>query len=117
MNIRNLLIATLGVAALTGAATSASAYTWHHWRHHHGYANPVRRVQVNERLTNENRRIAEEHREGHLTAGQAHYLHARVKHIRVRTKRAAIHQGGALTPTQQHNLNGQASAVGSHVPR
>jgi len=109
MKLRNLLIATLGVAAMAGAAGAASAMT--PWQHQH----PAR-VETNHRLTDLNRRIAFEHRTGRISAVQAHFLHARVKQIRFQEKRLAMRQGGHLSFREQVRLNHEASGVARHIP-
>ena len=111
MKLRNLLLATLGVAAIAGAATSASAYSHYYWHNHHRvYVGAARRVQVNNGISNANRKIQWEHRTGKINAYQAHALYAHNKHVRIRTDVVAGHQGGNLTPAQQADLNHQTAA-------
>lgn len=66
MSIRQ--IATF--AAVLCAFTTPAAFAATHWQNHH-----PRRVEVNERLANQNRRIHAERREGEFTKSQARALH------------------------------------------
>ncbi|MBV9994680.1 MAG: hypothetical protein JO127_05660 [Caulobacteraceae bacterium] len=109
MTLRKLLIAAMGVAVVAGGATTASANT--PWQNHH-----PRRVEVNHRLTNLNRSIREERREGELTRGEAAHMHARVHHIRMQERRMARFHGGHLTRVEQARLNHEETGVRRHIP-
>jgi hypothetical protein len=109
MKLRNLLIATLGLAAAAGAAGAASAMT--PWQ----AAHPAR-AEVNHRLTDLNLRIAQEHREGQISAFQARRLHAEVKQVRFQEKRLARSQNGRLDYRQTVRLNREASGVARRLP-
>jgi len=117
MNLRNLLIATLGLAAIVGAAGEASATTHYYWHNGHRYVSTgaKRRVQVNQHISAANRKIQWAHRTGQINAYQAQALYARTKHTRILTKSAAANQGGRLTPAQQAALDHKATVAGAHA--
>jgi hypothetical protein len=109
MKLRNLLIASLGLAMAAGAAGAASAAT--PWQAHH-----PRRVEVNHRIEHLNRSIRIERHRGELTALQARRLHERAHLIRVRERHFARHDGSHLTRLEQHRLNRAENGVRRHLP-
>ncbi len=109
MKLRNLMIATVGLAMAAGAAGAASAAT--PWQTHH-----LRRVEVNHRLAHLNRSIRVERREGDLTALQARRLHERDHMIRAQEVRFARHDRGHITRGEQHRLNHEENGVRHHIP-
>jgi hypothetical protein len=108
MNIRNILIAAMGLTMAAGAVTTASAAT--PWQDHH-----PRRVEVNHRLANENHRINAERREGVITAGQAHRLHRADYRIRMEERRMAFHHHSHLTRAEQWRLNHQENRLSHRI--
>jgi hypothetical protein len=109
MQLRNLLIAAVGLAVTAGAAGAASAGT--PWQNHH-----PRRVEVNHRLGNLNGSIREERHEGDINGWQAHRLHARVHMIRRQERFFARHDGGHITRHEQARLNREENGVRHHIP-
>jgi hypothetical protein len=99
----------LSLVALVAAAGTASADTWNQ-RH-------PRRAEVNARLNNQSRRINEERREGELSAGQAHGLHAEDRTIRREERFMAAQNHGAITRAEQRALNQQENAVSGQIGR
>jgi hypothetical protein len=109
MKLRNLLIASLGLAMAAGAAGAASAAT--PWQAHH----PLR-VEVNHRAMHLNRSIRIERHRGELTALQARRLHERAQMIRAQERHFASRDGGHITRREQVRLNHRENAVHRHIP-
>jgi hypothetical protein len=109
MQLRNLLIASLGLAMAAGAAGAASAAT--PWQAHH-----PRRVEVNHRIEHLNRSIRVERREGRISGAEAYRLHARVHMIRHRERVLARRDGGHISRIEQARLNHKEAGVRSHLP-
>lgn len=107
---KTVLIGMIGVMMAGAAVTSASAET--PWQRHH-----PRRVEVNHRLANQNRRIHEERREGEITGAQAAQLHSEDRGIRNEERTMASHDGGHLTRADDRALNQQENAVSQQIPR
>jgi F0F1-type ATP synthase membrane subunit b/b' len=95
----------IGLMAVT--ATGASASTWS--RHH------PRRAEVNHRLANQNKRIAQERREGELTKAQATDLRTEDRGIRGQERYDASQNGSHITKTQQRQLNREENQVGRQI--
>jgi hypothetical protein len=93
--------------ALLTVAESASASTW--------AQNHPRRAEVNQRLANQNHRINRELREGEITRGQAHALHAQDHAIRSEERFMASQRGGHITGAEQRALNQQENAVSHNI--
>jgi hypothetical protein len=100
-------VATSLVLAI-GAASAASAAT--PWQRHH-----PRRVEVNHRLANQNRRIHEERREGEITGAQARDLHAEDRGIRAQERFDASQHGSHLTRAEQGQLNREENGVSKQI--
>jgi hypothetical protein len=106
--MRRIIGAALAGAFVSAISVGATAET--RWQNHH-----PRRVEVNHRLNNLNRRIAEERREGELTRGQATAEHRQVHQIRKEERAMARVNGSHLTRADQRALNQQENAVsGQH---
>lgn len=105
-----LALAALGAATLLTAAAGASAETT--WQHHH-----PRRVEVNHRLANQNRRIHTERREGEITGAQARDLHMEDRGIRGQERYMASHHHGHLTRADQRRLNREENGVSGQIGR
>ena len=111
MITKNTLLAGLaGLTAACVAVSTASAET--PWQRHH-----PRRVEVNHRLANQNRRINQERREGEITGAQARRLHAEDRGIRREERSMARHDHSHLTRADQRSLNQQENAVSGQIPR
>jgi hypothetical protein len=109
MQLRNLLIAAVGLAITAGAAGAASADT--PWQARH-----PRREEVNQRLHNLNAGIRDERHEGGLTGWQARRMHFRVHQIRQQERFYARHDDGHITRWEQSRLNREENGVRHHIP-
>lgn len=109
MQLRNLLIAAVGLAVTAGAAGAASADT--PWQAHH-----PRREEVNQRLHNLNHSIREERHEGDINAWQARRMHFRVHQIRHQERFFARHDGGHISRWEQARLNHEETRLHHHIP-
>lgn len=101
------------LTALTAlfAGTTASAFAADtKWEKHHS-----RREQVNNRLENQNDRIAHEVKEGELTKTQARKLHREDRQIRGEERAMASQDGGHITKSEQTVLNQQENAVSKQI--
>jgi hypothetical protein len=107
--IQKLTLALAGVMIVAGFGASASAET--RWQAKH-----PRRAEVNARIAHQNRRIAEERREGEITGAQAKDLHAEVHGVRAEERLDASTQGGHITKAQQQTLNAQLNATSAQIP-
>jgi hypothetical protein len=105
-----LLLAALGAASLMAGASGASADT--RWQDHHG-----RRVEVNHRLANQNRRITREVRDGQISHRQAHDLRAEDRGIRGQERFYASRHGGHITRAEQRHLNREENGVSRQIGR
>lgn len=105
---KNTVLA-LGAIAVLAGATAASADT-------RFQANHPRREQVNERLANQSRRIAEARREGEISAVKAHKLRVEDRRIRRQERRMAMRQDGHITKAQQRKLNREENRVSRQIP-
>jgi len=111
MNIASKFAAMgLGLAVVVAGASSANA--WTRWQQHH-----PRRVEVNYRLANQNRRIRTEVREGELTHAQAAELHAQDRGIRAQERFDASQHGSHITKAEQRQLNQEENTVSHEIGR
>jgi hypothetical protein len=97
--------------ALVGSTVSA-AFAETQWERNH-----PRRDQVNDRLTNQNRRINHELKEGEITKQQANQLHREDHAIRHEERTMAKFNGGHITKAEQKGLNQQENAVSRQIGR
>lgn len=95
------------VAATSVASASAANGTW--------AQNHPRRVQVNNRLNNQNRRIHQEVKNGEITKGQAANLHHEDRQIRSEERAMASQNGSHITRQEQRTLNRQENAVSRQI--
>jgi hypothetical protein len=98
------IILSLGFVAATTQLASAG------WAQNH-----PRRAEVNARLDLQNWRINQEFREGEITAGQAHALHAQDRFIRAEERFDASFNGAHITPAEQRSLNQQENGVSRRI--
>jgi hypothetical protein len=98
-------ILTLAVAMLSTGAMAQTAWDRDH----------PRREQVNDRLSNQNRRIKQEVREGEITKGQAQRLHAEDRALRNEERTMAGTNRGHITGAEQKALNQQENAVSRQI--
>jgi hypothetical protein len=99
--------AIVSLAALVG--TTASAETT--WQKNH-----PRRTQVNSRLSNQNRRIHNDVKDGTLTKGQAANLHREDHQVRQEERDMASQNGGHITKAEQGVLNHQENGISNQIP-
>ena len=105
------VLATVTILAGVGfAQSSMAADNDGQWAKTH-----PRREEVNNRLANQNKRIAQERKEGELTKGQAAKLHREDAQIRKEEKVMASHDGGHITKADQKALNQQENAVSKQI--
>src|SRR5262245_55410792 len=103
-----MMLKSIVVAALLLSATPAFA----DWA-----ANHPRRVEVNQRLANQNARIRAGVRDGQLSYAQARQPRREDRAIRSEERAfAAIHHGH-ITPGEQRLLNRQENAVSRQIYR
>jgi F0F1-type ATP synthase membrane subunit b/b' len=74
-----------------------------------------RRHEVNKRLGNQDKRIAQGEQSGALTKGQANQLHREDKTIRREERQDAARDGGHITRQQQRQLNRQENQVSAQI--
>jgi hypothetical protein len=98
------------VSMLFGGAIIAPAIAVAGWKADH-----PRRAEVNARLNNQDRRINKELREGEITKGEAHQLHAEDHGIRNEERTMASQNGGHITKTEQRALNQQENGVSKQI--
>jgi hypothetical protein len=110
MNIkRSFAIAAMGTVLTLLGVAGASADPWQY--------NHPRRVEVNDRLANQNVRIDRDYRDGDITLGQARYLHREDRDIRGQERFDARFDGGHLTPAEQRALNQDENGVSRQIYR
>ena len=102
------VLAGIGLATLLAAAGASHAET--NWQRHH-----PRRVEVNHRLANQNRRIDHELRDRQITRAQARDMHAEDRGIRGEERFDASHNRSHLTRAEQRRLNRQENQVSGQI--
>lgn len=110
MNIKSALLAAVGLTLAIGAASGASAET--RWGYHH-----PRQHEVYARLANQDRRIDAERRDGQITRGDAHFLHAQDHRIARQDRFDARVNGGYVTRGQQAHMNREENRVSGDIGR
>ena|SRR6516164_11475894 len=109
--LRQAVAFTITFALVGSSITAAFAETqWE--RNHH-----PRRDQVNDRLSNQNRRINKELKEGEITKQQANQLHREDRAIRQDERTMAKFNNGHITKGEQKTLNQQENAVSGQIGR
>jgi hypothetical protein len=107
--MRTLPVYLAAIATVTLAfAGTASAET--HWDATH-----PRRVEVNHRLTNQDRRIHQEVREGEMSHAQAAQLHRDDHQIRHEERLMASQDNSHLTRVDDRALNQQENHVSRQI--
>lgn len=107
--LKGLIIAAGLVVALGGVSTASAETAWQ--KHH------PRRVEVNQRLANQNRRIRDERKEGDITRAQANTLHRDDLRMRTQERRDAAQNGGHITAGEQGQLNREENNTSAHIPQ
>ena len=100
----------ISLAMLGATVGAASANT--PWQRNH-----PRRVEVNDRLANQNRRINTELREGEINAWQANALHREDRAIRREERTMAKFGYSHITKAEQRSLNQQENVVSRQIGR
>ena len=106
MKIKALLLAAL--AAFLFASPQARAES--QWQKTH-----PRRVQVNQRLKKQNRRLHQEVKEGDMSKKKAARLHRKDQNIRREERAMAGNNGGHLTKQEQGIINRQENRVSKRI--
>jgi hypothetical protein len=100
----------IGLAMIGASIGTAAADT--PWQRHHPW-----REQVNHRLTNLNRRINTERREGELTSGQARALHREDRTLRQQERFMARFHNSHLTRAEHRSLNQEENGLSRQIGR
>ena len=104
------IVFAISLALMGGIVTTAFAET--QWERNH-----PRRDQVNDRLSNQNRRINNELKEGEITKRQANRLHREDHAIRQEERTMSKFNNGHITGAEQKSLNQQENAVSRQIGR
>jgi len=104
------LVAALAALVVCGAATPSFAEN--SWERNH-----PRRDQVNDRISNQFHRIAQERREGELSRGQANWLRQQDRRILGQERNYARWNGGYITRGEQAHLNRELNHVSREIGR
>jgi len=96
----------VSLAALMGTASADTQ-----WQKNH-----PRREQVNQRLSNQNRRIHQDVKNGTLSKSQAAQLHHEDHQVRQEERDMASQNGGHITKAEQGALNQQQNRISGQIP-
>jgi len=112
MKYRLALLALMSAFAATSfaqgsPAASAAPSTWQ--------KNHPRRVEVNKRLANQDRRIKQERAEGEISKTKVAQLHKDDRQIRQEERDMAAQDKGHITKTDQRALNQQENQVSKQI--
>ena len=102
--------ASLALAAFFAAGIASNAMAETPWQKDH-----PRRVEVNHRLANQNRRIHHEVKDGQITHAQAASLHRDDATIRHEERGMASQDGSHLTRADDRSLNQQENQVSRDI--
>lgn len=105
--IGSVTIAVLAAGMAGGAMANDKDTRWER--------NHPRREQVNNRLSNQDKRIHHEVKEGEMSRGQAAKLHGEDHQIRQEERAMASQNGGHITRTEQQALNQQENTVSRQI--
>jgi hypothetical protein len=105
----SLAIAAMGTVLTLLGVAGASADPWQY--------NHLRRVEVNDRLADQNYRIDRDYRDGRITAGEARALHSEDRAIRGQERFDARFDDGHITRAEQRALNQDANGVSRQIYR
>ncbi len=98
--------ALVSLSALVGTASAETT-----WQKNH-----PRRTQVNHRLSNQDRRIHNDVKDGTLSKSQAANLHHEDHQVRQEERDMSSQNGGHITKSEQGVLNHQENAISSQIP-
>ena len=104
---RSALLLVLGMAFSAAGVAGASAATW-------AQSHP-RRVEVNTRLANQNKRIDADLKSGKITAAQAAQLHSEDKSVRTDERFDASFDNSHLTNADQTSLNQDENGISKQI--
>lgn len=102
--------ASIVFGLLSAAVASTSFAQETQWQKNH-----PRRVEVNQRLANQNKRINQEVAEGDMSKAKAARLKKQDKQIRQEERDMASQNGGHITKQEQKALNQQENAVSKKI--
>lgn len=109
MNLKKtMLLAAAAITMALGSAASASAET--NWQEHH-----PRRVEVNHRLENQDRRIDREYREGKIGYWRMRFEHAEDHRIALQERFDARFDRGHITRGEDQRLNQEENHVSHQI--
>ncbi len=106
LKIASAMVAVLLIGTLLGAGTSSADP----WQRHH-----PRRVEVNSRLRNQNRRIDAGLKDHQLTRGEAHQLRSEDRSIRHQERFDAAEHGSHITKAEKRQLNGEENGISGQI--
>src|SRR5580704_3851731 len=106
MKVTSAIVAVLLAGTVLGGGTSF-AYSWQ--RHH------PRRVEVNSRLRNQNRRINAGLRDHQLTRSEAHQLRSEDRSVLHQERYDAAANGSHLTKGEQRQLNREENGISGQI--
>jgi hypothetical protein len=98
-----LLVAFLGLANISMAQDGSFA------------KNHPRRSEVNQRLSNQDRRIDRKVKDGQISRRQAYNMHRRDHQIRKEERRMAYRHDGHITKHEQNRLNRQENHMSRRI--
>jgi outer membrane murein-binding lipoprotein Lpp len=98
--------AIVSLAALAGTASAETS-----WQKAH-----PRRTQVNHRLSNQNRRIHNDVKDGTMSKAQAAQAHHEDHQVRQEERDMASQNGGHITKAEQGVLNRQENGISNQIP-
>ena len=113
MNSKVMTVICAGVMAGT-FLSGGTSFAQTAWQRHH-----PRRVEVNSRLRNENRRIDAGLRDHQLTRSEAQQLHSEDRSVRYQERFDASADGSHITKAERQQLNREENGIGgqSHTDR
>jgi len=104
-------VLSLGLLAFCGVMVSSVARADEtQWQKDH-----PRRVEVNKRLDNQNRRIDKKMDNGHMSRAEAHKLHSEDRNIRQQERDMAKMDHGHITKGDQKVLNHEENQVSHQI--
>jgi hypothetical protein len=109
--ILGLAVVTAALAGYAGAALAADGAGERTWQKEH-----PRRTEVNDRLSNQNRRIHQDVRDGSITRNQAAADHAQDHQVRQEERDMASQNNGHITKSEQRALNQQENGISREIP-
>jgi hypothetical protein len=107
MNTLTQKLVAIAALSVVFAGTASAATTWD--------ASHPRRAEVNQRLSNQDRRIHHEVREGELSRGEAMRLHRDDHQVRSEERLMASQNGGHITRQEDRALNQQENRISGHI--